>query len=63
MSYLNFRVANNGTDATHTIVADFNIVTFSPRLELYHGFNLLELIHECGSLVNLWHDICVNSAA
>jgi hypothetical protein len=58
MSYLKFKVTNLGTDAGHTIAADFNIASISSRLELYHGSSLLEQIHEYGMLVNLWHDIC-----
>ena len=63
MSYLKFRVTNFGTDAAHTTAADFNIASIISRLELYHGSNLLEQIHEYGILVNLWHDTCGNSAA
>ncbi len=40
MSYLEFRVANNGTDAERTIAADFNIASIFSRLELYHASNL-----------------------
>ena len=60
MSYLKFRVINNGIDAGHTIVEDFNIASIVSRRELYHGSDLLEQIHEYGMLVNLWHDICRN---
>jgi hypothetical protein len=42
MSYLTFRVQNPGTNASHTIAADFNIASIFSRLELYHGSNLLE---------------------
>ena len=60
MSYLKFRVTNNGTNTGHAIAADFNIAFIFSRLELYHGPHLLEQIHEYGMLVNLWHDICGN---
>jgi hypothetical protein len=63
MSYLKFKVTNNGTDAAYTIAADFNIAYIFTRIELYNGSNLFEQIHEYRLLVNLWHDICGNSAA
>jgi hypothetical protein len=63
MSYLKFKVTNTGTDAGHTIAADYNIASIFSRLELYHGSNLLEQIHEYGLLVNLWHDMTGSSAA
>jgi hypothetical protein len=63
MSYLKFRVQSTGTDAGHTIAADFNIASILSRLELYHGSNLLDQIHEYGLLVNLWHDMTGSSAA
>ena len=63
MSYLKFRVQNTGTDAAHTIAADFNIASIFSRLELYHGSNLLEQIHEYGLLVNVWHDMTGSTAA
>jgi hypothetical protein len=63
ISYLKFRVTNMGTDAAHTIAVYFYIASIFTRLELYHGSNLLEQIHEYGLLVNLWHDICGNSVA
>ncbi len=53
MSYLKFKVTNNGTDPAHTIAADFNIASIFSRLELCHGSNLLEQIMEYGLLVNL----------
>ncbi len=42
MSYLKFRVTNDGTDAAHKISVDFNIASIIARLELYHGSNLSE---------------------
>ena len=63
MSYLKFRLTNTATDAGQTIAADFKIASIFSRIELYHGSNLLEQIHEYGLMVNLWHDICGNSAA
>ena len=57
MSYLKFKITNTGTDGAHTIAADYNIASIFSRMELYHGSNLLEQIHEYGLLVNLWHDM------
>jgi len=51
LSYLKFKVQNTGTDAGHTITADFNIASIFSRLELYHGSNLLDHNHEYGLLV------------
>jgi hypothetical protein len=34
MSYLKFKVQDTGTDAGHTIAADFNIASIFSRLEL-----------------------------
>ncbi len=36
MSYLKFKVINTGTDAEHTIAADFNIASIFSRFELHH---------------------------
>jgi hypothetical protein len=63
MSYLKFRATNNGSNAAHTIAADFNTTSIISRLELYHGLNLLEQIPEYGLLVSLWHDTCGTSTA
>jgi hypothetical protein len=63
MSYLKFKVTNTGTNSGHTIAADFNIASIFDRLELYHGWNLLEQIHSYGLLVNLWHDMTGSTAA
>jgi hypothetical protein len=63
MSYLKFKVTNTGTDVAYEIAADYNIASIFSRLELYHGSNLLEQIHEYGLLVNLWHDMSVSLAA
>jgi hypothetical protein len=63
MTYLKFKVTNKGIDAAYTIAAYLIITSIFSRLELYHGSNLLEQIHEYELLVNLWHDICGNSAA
>jgi hypothetical protein len=63
MSYLKFKVTNTGTDVAHTIASDHNIASIFSRFELYHGSNLLEQVHEYGLLVNLWHDMCGNSAS
>jgi hypothetical protein len=57
MSYLKFRVTNTGADKAHTISADFNIASIFSIMELYHGSNLLEQVHEISLLVNLWHDM------
>jgi len=58
MTYFTFSVTNNGTDAGHIIAADFSIASVFSWLELDHGSNLLEQIHEYGTLVKLWHSIC-----
>jgi len=63
LSYLKFKITNTGTDAGHTIAADYNIASIFPRLDLYHGSSLLEQIHEYGLIVNLWHDMAGSSAA
>ena len=63
MSYLKFRVTNTGADKAHTISADFNIASIFSIMELYHGSNLLEQVHEIGLLVNLWHDMTGNIAS
>jgi len=57
MSYLKFKVQNTSNDVAHAIASDFSIASKKNRLELYHGSNLLEQIHEYGLLVNLWHDM------
>ncbi len=57
MSYLKFKVINDGTDAAHTIAANYTIASIPFILELYHVSNLLEHIHEYGTLVTLWHDM------
>ncbi len=57
MSYLKFKFTNTGTDAGHTVAADYNIASIFSRQELYHGSNLLEQIYEYGTLVTLWHDM------
>ena len=62
MSYLKFRV-NNLTTGTAPIQPDFHIASIFSRLELYHGSNLLEQIHEYGQLVNLLHDMCESTTA
>ena len=63
MNYLKFRVQITGTDAGHTIAADFNIASIFSQLEVYHGSNPLEQIHEYGFLVNLWHYMTGSAAA
>jgi len=63
MSYLIFRVTNTGTDTANTIVADFNIASIFSRLELFHGSNLLEQIHEYGLLFDLWRDMTGSTAS
>ncbi len=57
MSYLKFKVHNTGTDVAHIIASDFNIASIFSRLQMYHGSNLLEQIHEYGLVVNLLHDM------
>ena len=63
MSYLKFRVTNDGTDAGHTIAADFNIASIFSRLSVFHASNMLEDIQEYGMLVTLWHDLCGSLAS
>ncbi len=61
-SYLNFKLKTT-TTGTATLAPDFNIASIFYRLELYHGSNLLEQIHEYGLLANLWHDMCGSPAS
>ncbi len=63
MSYLKFKITNTGTNAAYTIAADYSIASIFSILELYHGANLLEQIHEYGLLVNLWNDMTGSLAA
>ena len=63
MSYLKFKVQNTGSNAGHTIAADYSIKSIFSRMELYHGSNLLERIHEYGLLVNIWHAMTGSLAA
>ena len=53
MSYLKFKLVNDGIDAGHMIANDFSIASIFSRHELYHGSNLMEQIHEYRMLVNL----------
>jgi hypothetical protein len=59
MSYLKFRLENTcalasgETTQTATIAPDYNASSLFARLELYHGSNLLEQIHEYGLLHTL----------
>ena len=62
MSYLKFQLKNT-TTGTAPLAPDFNIASIFSRLELYHGSNLLEQIHEYGMLVNLWHDMTGSTAS
>jgi hypothetical protein len=62
MSYLKFRL-NNTTTGTTSLAPDFNISSFSARLEVHHDSNLLEQIHKYGLLVNMWHDMCGSTAS
>jgi len=63
MSYLKFRLENTSTLAggettqTATISPDYSASSLFARLELYHGSNLLEQIHEYGLLHTLWMDM------
>lgn len=66
MSYLKFRVENTSTlataevaagTATATIQPDYTASSLFARLELYHGSNLLEQVHEYGLLHTLWMDM------
>ncbi len=40
-----------------TIALDYFVSSLITRLEIYHGFNLLEQIHEHGLLHTLWTDM------
>jgi hypothetical protein len=40
MSYLKFKVPNDGTDAAHTIAVDYNVASKFSRHEMYHVSNL-----------------------
>ena len=65
MSYLKFRVTNTSAITASevtagkqaTIAPDYSISSLISRLELYHGSNLLEQIHEYGLLHTLWMDM------
>jgi hypothetical protein len=65
MSYLKFRVNNTSVRTTAeagdgkqaTITPDYSVSSLIARLEIYHGSNLLEQIHEYGLLHTLWTDI------
>jgi len=65
MSYLKFRVTNTSAITASevtagkqaTIAPDYSVSSLISRLELYHGSNLLEQIHEYGLLHTLWTDM------
>jgi hypothetical protein len=73
MSYLKFRVTNDssltttemaaGGTATATVKLDYSASSFIERLELYHGSNLLEQVHQYGVLHTLWTDITGDTSA
>ncbi len=56
-SYLKFQVNNLGAVAGDTIQFDYTVNSLISRLEIYHGSNLLESIHEYGLLSHIWHDL------
>jgi hypothetical protein len=65
MSYLKFRVTNTSAITAGevtggkqaTIAPDYSVSSLISRLEIYHGSNLLEQIHEYGLLHTLWTDM------
>ncbi len=65
MSYLKFRVINTSVRTAEEILAgtpasfapDYSVSSLISRLEIYHGSNLLEQIHEYGLLNTLWTDM------
>ena len=67
MSYLKFKVTNTSvitaaemTEGKQaTITPDYSISSLISRLEIYHGSNLLEQIHEYGLLHTIWLDLVV----
>ena len=71
-SYLKFKVTNTGTvlnaNATPATVnekwaPDYTASSFISRLELFHGSNLLEQIHDYGLLYQLWMDMVADDSA
>jgi len=65
MSYLKFKVKNTSVITAAevtagkqaTITPDYSISSLIARLEIYHGSNLLEQIHEYGVLHTMWLDM------
>jgi len=64
MSYLKFKVTNNNIlGAAEKFAPDYNASAFISRLELFHGSNLLEQIHDYGLLYQLWMDMTADESA
>ena len=66
MSYLKFKLKNTSVvvaGETAPIAPDYAAASIISRLELYHGSNLLEQVHEYGMLYNLWLDISGSAEA
>ena len=74
MSYLKFKLNNlcqlsateaaaNSAVALAPISTDYSGSSLFPRLELYHGSNLLEQIHEYNVLHALWSDMTGSAEA
>ena len=57
MSYLKFTLVNTSATAAEALTPDYSCASLFSRLELYHGSNLLEQIHEYGMLHTLWMDV------
>jgi len=62
MSYLKFKVTNMNASG-EKFAPDYNASAFISRLELFHGSNLLEQIHDYGLLYQLWMDMTADESA
>lgn len=63
MSYLKFKVTSTDAAATSIQQLDYSASSFIARLELFHGSNLLEQIHDYGLLYSLWQDMTADESA
>jgi len=63
MSYLKFKVTNLNANSGEKFAPDYNASAFISRLELFHGSNLLEQIHDYGLLYQLWMDMTADESA
>jgi hypothetical protein len=55
MSYLRFKVVN--TSSGGDLHPDYTAASFILSMSLYHGFNLLEQIHEFNALYHMMYDL------